>query len=115
MKGDIKQQPINKQATKDKFQPVPLLTLDFLIKEALQGDTKLSITQFRELCNIPKVTWYRRMQEPQNFSVEEIKAMADVLVRLAHLSNKPATVTPAQVLEAILNQIKLKEEDNQKG
>lgn len=91
------------------------LTLDSLIKEALQGDTKLSITQFRELCNIPKVTWYRRMQEPQNFSVEEIKAMADVLIRLAHLSNKPATVTPAQVLEAILNQIKLKEEDNQKG
>jgi hypothetical protein len=53
------------------------------------------------------------MQEPQNFSVEEIKAMADVLVRLAHLSNKPATVTPAQVLEAILNQIKLKEGDDQ--
>ena len=115
MKGDNKHQPIDKQTKKDIAQPAQLLTLDSLIKEALQGDTKLSITQFRELCNIPKVTWYRRMQEPQNFSVEEIKAMADVLVRLAHLSNKPATVTPAQVLEAILNQIKLKEEDNQKG
>jgi uncharacterized protein YfkK (UPF0435 family) len=114
MKGDIKHQPINKQATKDKAQQVQLITLDSLIKEALHGETKLSITQFRELCNIPKVTWYRRMQEPQNFSVEEIKAMADVLVRLAHLSNKPATVTPAQVLEAILNQIQLKAGDDQK-
>ena len=110
MKGDIKHQPINEHATKDKAQPMQLLTLDSLIKEALLGDTKLSLTQFRELCNIPKVTWYRRMQEPEKFSVEEIKAMADVMVRLAHLSNKPATVTPALVLEAILNQIKLKEE-----
>jgi hypothetical protein len=110
MKGDLKHQPINKQATKDTSQPVQLPTLDSLIKEALQGDTKLSLTQFRELCNIPKVTWYRRMQEPEKFSVEEIKAMADVMVRLAHLSNKPATVTPSLVLEAILNQIKLKEE-----
>ena len=115
MKGDNKDQPINKQTIKDIAQPAQLLTLDSLIKEALQGDTKLSITQFRELCNIPKVTWYRRMQEPQNFSVEEIKAMADVMVRLANLSNKPTTVTPAHVLEAILNQIKIKEEDNQKG
>ncbi|MFC5534740.1 hypothetical protein ACFPQ1_10585 [Rhodocytophaga aerolata] len=87
-----------------------LFTLDSLIKDALKGDTKLSLTQFRELCSIPKVTWYRRMQEPEKFSVEEIKAMADVMVRLAHLSNKPVTVTPALVLEAILNQIKLKEE-----
>jgi uncharacterized protein YfkK (UPF0435 family) len=114
MKGDIKHQDIEKPITKGKAQVEKILTFDSLIKEALQGDTKLSITQFRELCNIPKVTWYRRMQEPQNFSVEEIKAMADVLVRLAHLSNKPATVTPAQVLEAILNQIKLKERDDKK-
>ncbi|MDO1450725.1 hypothetical protein Q0590_30915 [Rhodocytophaga aerolata] len=78
-----------------------------LTLQALIDESKLSISDLSTLIEINRATFYRRLEHPEKFTIEEVIRMAKVFHDAAVLHKRNKTITPQIVFDAISNQIQV--------